>query len=270
VESRSVIAVICEFGNTELANHDSAFTAPDNSEVRRRLATNSDAPFNIAMMLRTSVRRQLLSKASGPVPRAAPVVAPLAGKSDRSPSHVPSTYNTHENTGNRSRACSRPGRRTFASTAAVGSRIPQLTAASFLPTDQLPEGVERVADEADVVIVGAGPAGLSAAIRLKQLADKEGREIRIVVLEKGAEVGECRVTRRVRGAVCVRVPFVISKGLLSTGLLFGSTFAEVEPLFRVIYEEISSRSMSKALEHLDSIILSRIVDQKCLTDYYLL
>jgi electron-transferring-flavoprotein dehydrogenase len=41
-----------------------------------------------------------------------------------------------------------------------------------------------------VVIVGAGPAGLSAAIRLKQLADKEGREIRVVVLEKGAEVGK--------------------------------------------------------------------------------
>ncbi|MEO8548056.1 MAG: electron transfer flavoprotein-ubiquinone oxidoreductase [Sphingomicrobium sp.] len=41
----------------------------------------------------------------------------------------------------------------------------------------------------DVVIVGAGPAGLSAAIRLKQLAGDAGREISVCVLEKGSEVG---------------------------------------------------------------------------------
>jgi electron-transferring-flavoprotein dehydrogenase len=41
----------------------------------------------------------------------------------------------------------------------------------------------------DVVIVGAGVAGLSAAIRLKQLARDEGRALSVVVLEKGAEVG---------------------------------------------------------------------------------
>ena len=41
----------------------------------------------------------------------------------------------------------------------------------------------------DVVIVGAGPAGLSAAIRLKQLAAEKGGDIAVCVLEKGSEVG---------------------------------------------------------------------------------
>src|SRR4051794_2968760 len=41
----------------------------------------------------------------------------------------------------------------------------------------------------DVVIVGAGPAGLSAAIRLKQLANQAGRELAVCILEKGSEVG---------------------------------------------------------------------------------
>ncbi len=47
----------------------------------------------------------------------------------------------------------------------------------------------REAMEFDVVIVGAGPAGLATAIRLKQLAQAKGQEISVVVLEKGSEVG---------------------------------------------------------------------------------
>ena len=41
----------------------------------------------------------------------------------------------------------------------------------------------------DVVIVGAGPAGLATAIRLKQLAAEKGSEVNVVVLEKGSEPG---------------------------------------------------------------------------------
>jgi electron-transferring-flavoprotein dehydrogenase len=47
----------------------------------------------------------------------------------------------------------------------------------------------REAMEYDVLVVGAGPGGLAAAIRIKQLAAQQGQEVSVVVLEKGSEPG---------------------------------------------------------------------------------
>ncbi|KAF8131338.1 FAD/NAD-P-binding domain-containing protein [Mycena galopus ATCC 62051] len=58
---------------------------------------------------------------------------------------------------------------------------------SYTPYD--PSSEPREEEAVDVCIVGGGPAGLSAAIRLKQLELETGNEVRVVLLEKGSEIG---------------------------------------------------------------------------------
>ncbi|KAF7192059.1 putative electron transfer flavoprotein-ubiquinone oxidoreductase, mitochondrial [Pseudocercospora fuligena] len=54
-----------------------------------------------------------------------------------------------------------------------------------------PLNAERESDEVDICIVGGGPAGLSAAIRLKQLANDAGNEdFRVLLLEKAGDIGD--------------------------------------------------------------------------------
>ncbi|XP_044737329.1 electron transfer flavoprotein-ubiquinone oxidoreductase, mitochondrial [Chrysoperla carnea] len=64
---------------------------------------------------------------------------------------------------------------------------------TICPRDKDPRwkeaNMERFADETDLLIVGGGPAGMAAAIRAKQLADAAGKELKVTLVEKAAEIG---------------------------------------------------------------------------------
>ena len=71
-----------------------------------------------------------------------------------------------------------------------------------------PDVWERYEDEVDVAIVGAGPAGLSAAIRLRQLANEAGldEDFRICVIEKAANIGDHTLSGKLN---CFSIDFLI-------------------------------------------------------------
>lgn len=70
----------------------------------------------------------------------------------------------------------------------ISSSVPRLVADAESSFD--PQAIERESDQVDVCIVGGGPAGLAAAIRLKQLANEAGNdEFRVLLLEKAGELG---------------------------------------------------------------------------------
>lgn len=68
--------------------------------------------------------------------------------------------------------------------------------------------------EYDVAMVGAGPAGLAAAIRLKQLSKERGQDLSVCVLEKGADVGSHILSGTVYGLRRAGGTWLLARGVL--------------------------------------------------------
>ncbi|KAL2021276.1 hypothetical protein VTK56DRAFT_7355 [Thermocarpiscus australiensis] len=127
----------------------------------------------------------------------------LCRRAAASPAPAPTTTRLQQARGIRCLSSSPPGRlrRPAAVRATCGSSLAPRTPRRCLSTTPTrsyadvddsfdPATIERESDEVDVCIVGGGPAGLAAAIRLKQLANEAGNEdFRVLLLEKAGELG---------------------------------------------------------------------------------
>ena len=102
--------------------------------------------------------------------------------------------------------------------------------------------MERDVMTYDLLIVGAGPAGLSAAIRARQLAQAAGREISVCVLEKGAQVG----AHILSGAVID--PVALNELLPDWQALGAPVRTEVSEDRFLLLGETSSRRLPNALQ----------------------
>ena len=89
----------------------------------------------------------------------------------------------------------------------------------------------RESIEVDVLIIGAGPAGLATAIKLKTEANKNNQEINIVVLEKGSEVGahilSGAVIDPIGPAGSLRIPNFFFPRLMSNHNCFATSLSNV-------------------------------------------
>jgi hypothetical protein len=125
----------------------------------------------------------------------------------------------------------------------------------------------------DVCIVGAGPAGLSAAIRLKQLAKEENREVSVAVLEKGSDIGELSADRlffhtalgprrmNKQSHQLALIPFCLSfSTVLRWALRCSSCW--------LIRTTCSQRELGKALFTGSQILSGNILDPKALNELF--
>ena len=115
--------------------------------------------------------------------------------------------------------------------------------------------IERVTDQVDVCIIGGGPAGLSAAIRLKQLANEHGQDVRVVLLEKGGEVGEPLspfTAPRAPGFSCLTKFDMAGSHILSGAVIETKALDELIPDWKELGAPLNQEATSDTMRWLTS------------------